>query len=564
MSTLTDLFGIGAQGYNAYQISDQLQKARDDVKSGFDQGRADVQGAYQPYTNFGLQNIQGYQDLGPFSYTGQDMYNDPSYDWRFQQGQKALERTTAKAPQGFFSGQTLADITNYGQNAASQEYQAAFDRAKGTYDTNKDYYGFGVTTGAKAAGEMGTNLADIAIGRGGSLASLHGIQAGMMTNQLNALSKAISSGADPVQAVGDFLGSIGGTIDKIGNIISGGGAVLGNIEDILGVGGQAAGSVGAALAANGGFLSNPVSGAAAGNLISSTSTPVYDALAGGGFEASPITDPTFWDQASATVGDWGTTVKDFIGGLGGNATGAGLESSGVSTATGLGGFMSTVAAPMAIFLGGMDLLFGGKGSIFGGEGTKYGKEITNAMQTALKQPDPFKYILDYQKPQEISIGFTPESTDRSSVKKWDAWDYKGQLLGGLINSLPPEAIAAARNDPNIQKVTQTLIRGLGVIPRYVPTFGADMEKAVDGRTALKKLYPTIDTQALDELYNMQRMAGWKESFTGGADPSKVAGIHIGTATETEAKNFALKQDALKRINESISKTILTSSSKLGS
>lgn len=51
----------------------------------------------------------------------------PSYQWRFDQGQKAVERSKA-AGGDFFSGDTAMALQNYGQNAASQEFEADWRR----------------------------------------------------------------------------------------------------------------------------------------------------------------------------------------------------------------------------------------------------------------------------------------------------------------------------------------------------------------------------------------------------------------------------------------------------
>jgi hypothetical protein len=53
--------------------------------------------------------------------------DDPSYQWRLQEGQKALERSAA-ARGVLASGGTLKALTRYAQGAASTEYGAAFDR----------------------------------------------------------------------------------------------------------------------------------------------------------------------------------------------------------------------------------------------------------------------------------------------------------------------------------------------------------------------------------------------------------------------------------------------------
>lgn len=66
----------------------------------------------------------------PFSMA--DYQADPGYAFRLAEGQKALERSAA-ARGMTNSGASLKAITNYGQNAASQEYQNAYNR----YNTNQ-------------------------------------------------------------------------------------------------------------------------------------------------------------------------------------------------------------------------------------------------------------------------------------------------------------------------------------------------------------------------------------------------------------------------------------------
>lgn len=72
-----------------------------------------------------------------FSYTGEDLYRDPSYQFRLQQGQKALDRQGAAAGR-FLSGRQLQASSDYNQGAASQEFQNAYARALGTFNTNEN------------------------------------------------------------------------------------------------------------------------------------------------------------------------------------------------------------------------------------------------------------------------------------------------------------------------------------------------------------------------------------------------------------------------------------------
>jgi hypothetical protein len=51
----------------------------------------------------------------------------PSYDWRVDEGQRALERSAA-ASGGLFSGDTGMALTEYGQNMGAQEYEADWRR----------------------------------------------------------------------------------------------------------------------------------------------------------------------------------------------------------------------------------------------------------------------------------------------------------------------------------------------------------------------------------------------------------------------------------------------------
>jgi hypothetical protein len=65
--------------------------------------------------------------------TTDSIYADPSYKFRFGEGQRALEQ--GAAAQGTLrTGGTLKDLVNYGQNAASQEYGNIVDRAVNTHN----------------------------------------------------------------------------------------------------------------------------------------------------------------------------------------------------------------------------------------------------------------------------------------------------------------------------------------------------------------------------------------------------------------------------------------------
>lgn len=66
-----------------------------------------------------------------------DIKMDPGYQFRLQEGQKALERSAA-ARGGLFSGRAAKDLQSYGQGMASQEYGNAYNRAYGKFQDERN------------------------------------------------------------------------------------------------------------------------------------------------------------------------------------------------------------------------------------------------------------------------------------------------------------------------------------------------------------------------------------------------------------------------------------------
>jgi hypothetical protein len=143
-----------------------------------------------------LLGIGGNAEAGDYGRYGRDFamsdYEaDPGYAFRLAEGNKALERSAA-ARGMVMSGQMFKGAQRFGQDLASQEYQNAFDR----YQTNRSNQlnplgtlmasGQGATnmlTGA--AGQLGTQLGENAMGAGNARASRY-------INQSNALTDALS------------------------------------------------------------------------------------------------------------------------------------------------------------------------------------------------------------------------------------------------------------------------------------------------------------------------------------------------------------------------------------
>jgi hypothetical protein len=147
---------------NAAVSAAQLQKQTADENLAFQKQmyNENVQ-RQEPWYNSGvsaLNRIQaGLATGGEFSgkFTGQTLYDDPSYKWRVEQGQKALEQSAAA--RGIqFSGGTMAALQDYAQNAASQEYQAAYNRYYADQNRTLERLGALASAGSTTAGGLAT------------------------------------------------------------------------------------------------------------------------------------------------------------------------------------------------------------------------------------------------------------------------------------------------------------------------------------------------------------------------------------------------------------------------
>jgi hypothetical protein len=147
----------------------------------------------------------GYGSLSqPF--TGQDMYKDPGYAFRLNEGVKALDRSAA-ARGGLLGGNQLRGVTQFGQDYGSQEYQNAFNRyqAERTARLNPLQSLAGqaqssANTLGNAAGDLGSGSA-AALMAGGNAAANGLIGAGNARasgymGTANAISNALGQGVN--------------------------------------------------------------------------------------------------------------------------------------------------------------------------------------------------------------------------------------------------------------------------------------------------------------------------------------------------------------------------------
>ncbi|BFM71455.1 MULTISPECIES: DNA transfer protein p32 [Acinetobacter] len=125
--------GSNKQAKAAQQAANQQYEATkyasDQQREMFDELRKDQQPYMQAGSDALKQLMGGMGADGRFmqTFNGQDIYNDPSYKFRLNQGLDAVQ-SGAAAQGGLLSGATQKALNNYAQDFASQEYQNAYNR----------------------------------------------------------------------------------------------------------------------------------------------------------------------------------------------------------------------------------------------------------------------------------------------------------------------------------------------------------------------------------------------------------------------------------------------------
>lgn len=131
-------------------------RASEIQQANFEQTREDL----MPYKQAGdtaLGQLMGQMTPDGYfnqTYTGQDIYSDPSYQFRLQQGQDAIQ-SSAAAQGGLLSGATLKALQGYGQDMASQEYSNAYNRFNADQTNRYNRLSNLVGIGQNAAAQVG-------------------------------------------------------------------------------------------------------------------------------------------------------------------------------------------------------------------------------------------------------------------------------------------------------------------------------------------------------------------------------------------------------------------------
>lgn len=181
---------------------------------------------YYPFVGAGQQGLAGleqYAGSNPrFNFSTQDYFNAPAYEFQLRQGENAI--TNAASAMGLgASGNTLRDLTQYGQGLASQYYNQAFNQAQQQFQTNQQatLQNLQALINAGEFGSSGAFAGNLALGQTGMAGAQQagqyavgaaGGQAGGALNAGNQYS-SILGGLAPL--IASFPGLTGGNPNTI-------------------------------------------------------------------------------------------------------------------------------------------------------------------------------------------------------------------------------------------------------------------------------------------------------------------------------------------------------------
>lgn len=193
------LFTAGRAGD---KVAAQAKRTRRDAATAFNE----ISGFYEPYSAPGADATRRLADLyglnGQFAQGGafENFRTSPGYEFRFNEGQRALEQGAA-ARGMLHSGNALTALTNYGQGMASEEYNRYLQGLmamsgmgqNAANALNQSRMGVLQTT-AQSRGMQGAAKANAALAQGAGISSLInlGMQAFGMAGGFPGISSSLS------------------------------------------------------------------------------------------------------------------------------------------------------------------------------------------------------------------------------------------------------------------------------------------------------------------------------------------------------------------------------------
>lgn len=120
----------------------------------------ETQARFQPYQEFGKDNINAFARWNDTATNPQSGYMDPGYEFRREQGLSGLYNNAASSGM-LQSGDTLRAAQTYGQDMASQEYNNAFGRWLGEGRFRGDMAAMGQNAAAQEGALLNQGAANV-------------------------------------------------------------------------------------------------------------------------------------------------------------------------------------------------------------------------------------------------------------------------------------------------------------------------------------------------------------------------------------------------------------------
>lgn len=202
MSFLKDPMGYGAMDDALAAQTSAVGRANSTLGSLYRQQRKDL----QPWQRAGEVALSGLANPDfQRDFTAADFEKDPGYDFRLQEGERAISRAAA-AGGGRYSGSTLKSLAKYGQDYSSGEFQNAYDRFNADRDRRftrlSSLAGMGQNATGQlvgAAGDYGARYSENQLGIGNAYAARGMARAnanqGMLSGLLTLGAKSYGGGA---------------------------------------------------------------------------------------------------------------------------------------------------------------------------------------------------------------------------------------------------------------------------------------------------------------------------------------------------------------------------------
>lgn len=197
VGTVGSAYASSKSSKAAKSQANAAQAASDQQLAMYNQTRDDL----SPYTQAGqtaLSQLMGQIGQGGYfnqTYSGQDLYNDPSYQFRLKQGLNSVQ-SGAAAKGGLLSGATLKALNNYASDYASTEYQNAYNRFNADQTNRFNRLSSLAGMGQNAAAQVGNNgLQTAQAVANNTMAGANATAAGTVANANNVANTANNLGS---------------------------------------------------------------------------------------------------------------------------------------------------------------------------------------------------------------------------------------------------------------------------------------------------------------------------------------------------------------------------------